>query len=151
MPESGVTTVRPPTCATSSGPASATIAMPEISSPPLASIGIFGMLKPSLLPPTPGTQFGISIAIAFIPSIAELSSVITALIGAFTRFPIIENTLPKTSTTFCHAARQFPVKTFLMKSMIPVKIALIFVQTEESVEKSASAVPPIVLNAAVHP
>ena len=50
--------------------------------------------------------------------------------------------LLKMSTTFCHAALQFPVKTFRTKSTISLKILVIFPITDVTVSKIPSNTPP---------
>ena len=97
--------------------------------PPVASIGICGMLKPNVLPPTPGTQSGIDIFISLIFDKTIFMTDITALIGAFAMLASSPNTLPNIETTFPHAADQFPLKTLSINPIMLEKMAFMLPQT----------------------
>ena len=90
-----------------------------------------GMLKPRVVPPTPGTQSGIVTDIPFIFSSTKLMAEMTPLMGAFARLTIMPNRLPKMLTMFCQAPDQFPENTFWTKSIIPLKIAFMFSMAAE--------------------
>ena len=97
-----------------------------VAIPPAARAGMVGILKPRVVPPTPGTQSGIVTEMLLIFSSTQLMAETTPLIGAFARFTIIPNKFPKIFTIFCQAALQFPEKTFCTNSMMFVKIAFTF-------------------------
>lgn len=82
---------------------------------PVASMGIWGMLKPKVWPPTKGTQSGMVTEMELMAPMAELIIPITALIGPFTKPTMPPQMVPKMSVTFCQAADQLAVKMLVMK------------------------------------
>ena len=117
--------------ASASPPSPASRMVGAVTMPPVASCGMVGMLKPRVVPPTPGTQSGIVTEMPLIFSSTKLMAEITPLMGAFARLTIMPNKFPKISTMFCHAPDQLPVKTFCTKSIIPLKIAFMFSMAAE--------------------
>ena len=107
---------------TASVPASPAILGPVVK-PPLASMGISGILMENFFPPIRGTQSGMSSPRPLIPRIAWLIREITALIGVLNSAPSVSKIPPKMSFTPCHACSQLPVNTPVMKVMIPSKMA----------------------------
>ena len=97
-----------------------------VAMPPTARAGMVGILKPRVVPPTPGTQSGIVTEMLLILEITQLIAEITALMGTFARFTIIPKTFPKISTMFCQAAPQLPENTLVTNSIRLVKMAITF-------------------------
>ena len=76
---------------------------------------------PNDFPPSPGTQSGTVTEMELIPPMTALMAALTPskIPSAIPLMP--PKILLKISTMFCYAADQFPVKTPVMKSMMPVK------------------------------
>ena len=102
-----------------------------VATPPDASAGMVGMLKPRVWPPTPGTQSGIVTEMLLIFDSTQLIAEITPLMGAFARFTIMPKTFPKMATTLSQAADQLPENTLSINPMIFEKIAFTFSQAAE--------------------
>ncbi|SCJ90277.1 Uncharacterised protein [uncultured Clostridium sp.] len=104
---------------TASFPASPTIAIVGASTiPPLASLGIVGILIP--FPPSPGIQSGSFIL--FKPLIIVFIASIIELIGFFAIFANPSNIPLNIFCTPCQAFCQFPVNTPTIKSTNPPNI-----------------------------
>ena len=107
---------------TASVPASPAMDGPVVK-PPLASMGISGMLMENDFPPISGTQSGMVRPRLLMPEIALLISEITTLMGVLNSAPSVSKIPPKMSFTPCQACSQLPVNTPVINVIIPSKMA----------------------------